>query len=371
MLRQAKSEWKLAKLLSTPDKELHHIYSISEFTFLVQHERVRADRNHTIFSLLLLSLNPENIHDKTVKDFIVRIKQHIREVDYLGWHDHHTLGILLPQTDSEGALRFTEHIKSLSSGIIKKSELIQYPAQVENKGKIANQLLNDFAPPIPVWKIILDKIGAIAGFIVFSPFFIFLPIYIKSVSPGPVFYSQTRIGYRGREFKFWKFRTMHSNTGTVSHNSHLKTLINSDLPMTKLDDSNDPRIIPGGRMIRKACIDEIPQIFNILKGDMSLVGPRPCIPYEAQEYLLWHKYRFDINPGLTGLWQVSGKNKLTFKQMIRLDINYSRSMSLLVDLKIIGATIPAIFKMIGEAISNKYKISKAYTGQNDVKRGNV
>jgi lipopolysaccharide/colanic/teichoic acid biosynthesis glycosyltransferase len=122
--------------------------------------------------------------------------------------------------------------------------------------------------------------------------------------------------------------------------------------MEKLDEY-DPRIIPGGRILRKLAIDELPQIFNVLRGEMSLVGPRPCIPYEADEYERWHTHRFTILPGLTGLWQVSGKNKLTFAEMIRLDIAYERSMSLWIDLWIIIRTIPTVIGLGLEGAGNR------------------
>lgn len=114
--------------------------------------------------------------------------------------------------------------------------------------------------------------------------------------------------------------------------------------MAKLDDKRDPRIIPGGRFLRGTALDEVPQFINVLKGEMSLVGPRPCIPYEAEEYLRWHAHRFDVVPGMSGLWQVSGKNRLSFKEMIRLDIAYSRQMSLWLDIKIIALTFPSIVR---------------------------
>ena len=125
--------------------------------------------------------------------------------------------------------------------------------------------------------------------------------------------------------------------------------------MEKLDEAGDARIIPGGRMIRRACIDEFPQLLNVLRGEMSLVGPRPCLPYEAEEYLRWHTYRFDVLPGMTGAWQVSGKNKLTFKQMIRLDIRYCNSMSLWLDLKVLLLTGPTILGMIAESVAKRWK----------------
>jgi lipopolysaccharide/colanic/teichoic acid biosynthesis glycosyltransferase len=142
---------------------------------------------------------------------------------------------------------------------------------------------------------------------------------------------------------------MHVNNDTSSHQAYLKKLINSDDPMEKLDNGRDPRIIPGGRIIRKACLDEFPQLINVLRGDMSLVGPRPCLPYEAEEFLRWHSHRFDVLPGLTGLWQVSGKNRLTFTQMIRLDISYCQNMSFWLDLKILLRTLPTVVGQVFEA----------------------
>jgi lipopolysaccharide/colanic/teichoic acid biosynthesis glycosyltransferase len=210
---------------------------------------------------------------------------------------------------------------------------------------------------IPLWKRSLDVFGAFFGLIFFSPLFLGLAVLIKIVSPGPVFFKQTRIGYGAREFNFWKFRTMKVNADSSSHQKYLSELINEDnaeageavKPMIKQDREN-PNIIPFGHFLRSSCLDELPQLINVLLGDMSLVGPRPPIPYEVEEYLIWHKNRFDGLPGMTGLWQVSGKNRLSFKEMIRLDIQYERSMSLLTDLKIL--------LMTPFAILNEFKCSR-------------
>ena len=125
--------------------------------------------------------------------------------------------------------------------------------------------------------------------------------------------------------------------------------------MEKLDEAYDPRIIRGGRIIRKTCMDEVPQLVNVLKGEMSLVGPRPCLPYEVEEYRRWHAYRFDVLPGITGLWQVGGKNKLSFRQMIRLDICYCKTMSAWVDFKVLLLTGPAILSFILDAVARRMK----------------
>jgi len=138
-----------------------------------------------------------------------------------------------------------------------------------------------------------------------------------------------------------------NNTGL--HQQHLQRLMDAGLPMAKLDTVGDPRIIPLGRLLRASGLDELPQFINIIRGEMSLVGPRPCLPYEFEQYLPWQKERTDALPGLTGLWQVSGKNKTTFKEMIDLDIHYARSQSPTLDLSIIAKTIPTLFGQILEA----------------------
>jgi lipopolysaccharide/colanic/teichoic acid biosynthesis glycosyltransferase len=146
-----------------------------------------------------------------------------------------------------------------------------------------------------------------------------------------------------------------------AHEEHIIKRIRAGQALAKLDDK-DSRIIPGGKFLRKACVDELPQLFNVLRGDMSLVGPRPCMAYEAREFLMWHTHRFDAVPGMTGLWQVSGKNKLTFVEMIRLDIAYAANMSLLNDLVILARTVPAIVVMVFEALWKKFRKSDSLSG---------
>ena len=216
-----------------------------------------------------------------------------------------------------------------------------------------------FVRKIPTWKRTLDIIGSIAALIIFSPFFLLISSIIKMVSPGPVFFLQERIGYGGKKFTFFKFRTMGVNSDTSDHKQYFAKLVNGDnghgSPMTKLDDSN-PQIIPFGKLLRKTYLDELPQLINVLRGDMSLVGPRPPIPYEVAEYVKWHNGRFDAVPGMTGLWQVSGKNKLAFQEMVRLDISYSRNLSLLSDLKILLLTPLAILSELIEVLQNRISV---------------
>ena len=169
-----------------------------------------------------------------------------------------------------------------------------------------------------------------------------IAVLVRLGSPGPVLFRQKRVGYKGREFTCFKFRTMKVNAETDSHQNHTQHLIKSDIPMTKLD-GKDPRVTPFGTALRASGLDELPQLINILRGEMSLVGPRPCMTYEYELYEPWQRRRFDAVPGLTGLWQVSGKNRLSFHEMIRLDIRYSEQFSLWLDLKIILKTLPALW----------------------------
>ena len=169
-----------------------------------------------------------------------------------------------------------------------------------------------------------------------------IALIIRMVSAGPVLFKQERIGYLGGRFLCYKFRTMFVNADTGIHRGHLNQLMNSDAPMMKMDSKGDPRIIPFGRLLRASGLDELPQLINVLIGDMSLVGPRPCVSYEYENYLPWQRERFNALPGLTGLWQVSGKNRTTFTEMMELDIKYARTRTLWLDLKIIFKTVPAL-----------------------------
>jgi lipopolysaccharide/colanic/teichoic acid biosynthesis glycosyltransferase len=179
---------------------------------------------------------------------------------------------------------------------------------------------------------------------------------IKCVSRGPVIYKQSRVGYQGRTFIMWKLRTYRVGTSPDDHRQHLCNLITKKKgthgePMRKLD--GHPGIIRFGNILRKACIDEIPQLFNVLKGDMSLVGPRPALPYEAELYSPWHKRRLDAIPGMTGLWQVSGKNRLTFDEMVSLDIQYRTELSAWTDLRILLKTPLAVVEQMTESLGGQ------------------
>ena len=205
---------------------------------------------------------------------------------------------------------------------------------------------------IPAWKRVLDIVGVVLAAPVLIPFAAVIALIIKAVSRGPVLFKQKRIGFQGHPFSCLKFRTMVVNADTQFHAGHLNRLMSANCPMTKLD-ARDPRLIPAGRLLRSLGLDELPQLINVLRGDMSLVGPRPCLPYEYEKYLPRHRRRCETLPGLTGLWQVNGKNETTFEEMISLDIEYAERKSLWLDLKIIALTIPVILGQACELRTNQ------------------
>jgi len=366
------------------------IHSPDSFRIILERERARAERTGHVFSLVIFSSNNGKGNDAIILEQLGSVLlQKVRMSDEVGWYDEgNSIGTLLPGTTANGAAQFIDILRKKIGKV--ESDLVStvytYPNSLDTSdgckeaaeerdprsksmlsllstansspmspspGTTARPLEVLYAHRFPLWKRAIDFFGALLFLILLSPLFLLVALFIKIVSPGPVLYRQQRIGYKRRTFTFWKFRTMHVNNDTESHRQYLSHLIENEAPMTKMDDSNDNRIIPFGKFLRYSCIDELPQLINVLKGDMSLVGPRPCLPYEAEKYLRWHARRFDTMPGMTGLWQVSGKNRMTFKEMIRLDIRYSQTMSPFLDTKILLLTVPAILGFFYKPLDRK------------------
>jgi lipopolysaccharide/colanic/teichoic acid biosynthesis glycosyltransferase len=201
---------------------------------------------------------------------------------------------------------------------------------------------------MPHWKRILDLTLCVVALPLLAVGTLLMTIVHMFASPGPVFFRQERVGLKGRTFRIYKFRTMTVGADYGAHQAYLAQLIGSSAPMIKMDSRGDSRLIAGGWILRATGLDELPQLINVLKGEMSLVGPRPCVPYEYEQFLPWQRKRFDATPGLTGLWQVSGKNRTTFDEMIHLDIKYAETQSLWLDLRIILVTVPALLSQVRE-----------------------
>jgi lipopolysaccharide/colanic/teichoic acid biosynthesis glycosyltransferase len=234
----------------------------------------------------------------------------------------------------------------------------------EHSGKEQGEWFNPFFYPEIIeqntaarvsdaFKRLMDVAGSIAALVLFSPLFLIIPLVIKLTSPGPVLFRQVRHGLHGKTFTFLKFRSMHVNNDDAIHREYIGKLIANkvqNVPATgnaevvyKIRD--DPRITSIGNLLRKTSFDELPQFINVLKGEMSLVGPRPPIPYEVSNYNVWHLYRILARkPGITGLWQVHGRSLTTFDGMVRLDLQYIRTWSLWLDIKLLLATPLAVLR---------------------------
>ncbi len=190
-------------------------------------------------------------------------------------------------------------------------------------------------------KKIMDIFGASIGLIILSPIFIIIAIFIKLEDPkGAVFFKQLRVGKNGNKFYMYKFRSMVSNAEELLQ----MLLVQNEASGAMFKMKEDPRVTRIGKFIRKTSIDELPQLFNVLKGNMSLVGPRPPLPREVEQYTAYDKQRLLVNPGCTGLWQVSGRSNLTFQQMVDLDLQYIQSASVHLDIKIILKTVKVMLK---------------------------
>ncbi|MCX8011708.1 MAG: sugar transferase [Desulfobacterota bacterium] len=361
--------------------QISTICSREEFSCIIERELARAERSGQVFSVVEFDIGDVEANRESGKHLLQVLAQRLRSTDEVGWLPEHRIGVLLYNTSREGAQIFVKRIlESLSLDFTHPSYKIHtYPTEEKStgefkpsytqNGKIVSYACEElrakktkplremrmlYPLAMPKWKRLMDITGALLLLIVLSPLFIVIALIIKIVSPGPVFFKQLRVGYGGKLFTIYKFRTMKVNADFSAHQKYLSKLIretngkiNAEKPMVKLD---DPQIIPVGKILRTTCIDELPQLLNVLRGEMSLVGPRPPIPYEVEDYITWHTGRFDAVPGMTGLWQVSGKNRLTFKEMARLDIRYARQISFGLDIKILLLTPLAIFFQIRDSL---------------------
>ena len=332
-------------------------------------ERRRAERSGSRFALMLVDM--EELGSKLSPESMTEIGRSIaatmRETDVTGWYKNcSVLGVIL--TTLNGACRQT-----LESVVVERtrSVLARTPAAsgVEHiwischifpddegtaRSKITEQLesLEDdrgqrFRFSQSSMKRAVDISGSLMALVLLSPVFLSIAVLIKATSRGPVFFKQRRIGQAGSEFTFLKFRSMHVNNDPAIHQEYVRKLISREISESDgtYKIKNDPRVTPIGRFLRKSSLDELPQFLNVLRGEMSLVGPRPPIPYEFEKYSLWHRRRIlEARPGLTGIWQVSGRSRTTFDEMVRMDLRYIREQSLWLDVKILFKTPFVVFR---------------------------
>ena len=336
----------------------------SVFKRMLSLERRRCERTNDRFALMLLDMEElkRTMSIAAIEEIAVTISTSMRETDVSGWYrEHSVLGIIL--TTLNGANRTTlesvigERMRSLLSLSLDDVEhqriWITWHIFPEDTGADraedkAQQLfysdeekrdLRNMRPAIV--KRALDISVSLAALALLWPLFLTIAIAIKLTSKGPVLFRQKRIGQFGEEFTFLKFRSMYADNDPTIHKEYIRSLIAKQLDGSQggYKMKNDPRITPLGHFLRKSSFDELPQFINVLRGDMSLVGPRPPIRYEFENYSLWHRRRIlEAKPGITGIWQVQGRSRTTFDEMVRMDLRYIRNQSLWLDVKILFRT---------------------------------
>ncbi len=372
------------------------------FAAMLHYERERAERNGGRFSCIYIDfLFSNGTNKKTINDIAERIIISLRIVDRAGIIKNNVICLLLPETTEKGAYNVIQKLKSTINEITAHNissyniTFCSYPDEracgISNNNPDTKNTTVGSRPALVKMeysetagigeaitidqnlvftienltrglnrerycKRLIDIFGALCGIILLSPVMILIAIIIKITSKGPVLFRQTRLGYQGQSFTFLKFRSMYTDCKDELHKEYLKKFIAGSIDETNMGSQNspyykmknDPRVTPFGKLLRKTSLDELPQFFNVLLGQMSLVGPRPPIPYEVADYENWHRKRvLDVKPGITGLWQTTGRSKTTFDEMVRLDLYYAKNWNLRLDMKIIFNTFKAVFTGFG------------------------
>jgi lipopolysaccharide/colanic/teichoic acid biosynthesis glycosyltransferase len=345
--------------------EQHDILSAPLFRKMLALEQRRCERSGRRFVLMLLDWaslvnggTTGDLRDKVLKTLV----RSIRETDLAGWYEDETvfgvifteLGEATNQAVSSALLTRVTQALSGSLGIDQICKIVLsfhvYPegTSADNGGNSSGTKSPTEEGPQPFSKIVkraIDFGGSLFLILCGAPLLLTVALAVKLTSSGPVLFRQIRIGRDGRPFTFLKFRSMYNGNDAGIHQEFVTRLIKGDLSpdTTQFKIVADPRITKIGRFLRRSSLDELPQLFNVVMGDMSLVGPRPPVPYEFECYKAWHQRRLtDIRPGITGLWQVKGRSRVGFDEMVRLDLRYARAWSLWLDLKIMLETPRAV-----------------------------
>lgn len=361
---------------NTPSRML---LSEDAFVSMLYLERRRAERADNRFVLVLVDVT-KNVNgfakDRTVQKLTRALTEATRETDIIGWYVESSLiGIIGTElgdaSNEQIQQKFLERLRNIfeaKMGWEKSSSIsvsFHFFPEESDKGSgdhTANiklypemrkrETARRFSLAI---KRAIDVVGSAAALVFFSPVFAAVAIAVKFSSKGPVLFKQERLGQHGKTFTVLKFRSMRTDCDAKIHQKYVEQFIagqvdgkagDSEEPVYKIQ--QDPRVTPIGNFIRKTSLDELPQFWNVLRGEMSLVGPRPSLAYEYQAYELWHRRRvLEIKPGITGLWQVEGRSRTRFDDMVRLDLKYARAWSVWLDLRILAQTPGAVIHGTG------------------------
>jgi lipopolysaccharide/colanic/teichoic acid biosynthesis glycosyltransferase len=349
----------------TPHREL---YDELDFLHLLYLERRRSERFSRPLCLVLVEqtgIGDVAAHGSALRQIFNQLHGSLRETDIIGWYSRNSmLAIMFSDLSSAG----TEIVNPLVTRVSNAISLA-LPAETANHIRVSVHLFPKesgsgdgtgdltFYPELPsplysrrtaqALKRLIDIAGSAALLCLLGPLFALVAAAIKVNSKGPIIFKQIRVGQHGKPFRFFKFRSMYIGSDAALHKEYVTTFISSGAPSNGSNGvykiTNDPRVTALGRWLRKTSLDELPQLWNVLCGDMSLVGPRPPIPYECECYALWHRRRIlDAKPGITGLWQVRGRSRLNFNDMVRLDLRYAKQWSIWLDIKILLQTPKAV-----------------------------
>ncbi len=338
----------------SPDAVLRGLLSREQLVRILQRERARSGRTGEVFSLVTFAVRSHKAGDETLRHLAKILQRRLRLTDDVGLWAEHQIGVVLPATPAAGAWTVVGDVcVCVPAGLpLPLCSVYCYPsdwpgdghgngdqrAETSDAGRPARAMEELFVQRLPLWKRLIDVAGAVIGLLLLAPLLALVAVAIKVASPGPVLFRQRRVGLGGKTFTMYKFRTM--VVTAEQQQEKLMALNEQQGPVFKI--CNDPRITPLGRLLRTTSIDELPQLWNVLKGEMSLVGPRPPLDNEVRQYQPWQGGRLDVTPGLTCIWQVQGRSTISFTEWMRLDIRYIRSRSVRQDIALLLRTVPAV-----------------------------
>jgi len=350
------------------------VLNAEAFRRMIALERKRSERSRKPFMLLLVDMGKylsTEKNGKTLERILATLALSSRETDITGWYaNDNVLGVLFTEIASDSnsipatiITRVTETLRrNLTAEQFGELSLSfhVFPEDWDHEGdqRPSNPTLypdlsqrENATKGLRVMKRIMDVTVSLLALVFLAPLFLMIAAAIKATSKGPIFFRQRRIGQYGKSFVFLKFRSMYVNNDAGAHKAYVQKLIAGKADKQPSDGNGegvykltrDPRITRVGGFLRKTSLDELPQFINVLRGEMSMVGPRPPVPYEVEAYDIWHRRRLlEAKPGITGLWQVSGRSRVKFDDMVRLDLQYARTCSPWTDMKILWRTPGAV-----------------------------
>jgi lipopolysaccharide/colanic/teichoic acid biosynthesis glycosyltransferase len=365
-----------------PIQRMKDFHTRMDIDAILHRECSRCERNGQEFSLVVISAT-ENGARKHLHRVGRLLCRRARATDEIGWFDTQRLCVVLPDTAGDGAMAFVRHFVEAANhrGLSPLCNLLSYRGKthsdneqmsvaqfargIEEAGQdlgpdarfgktrgmresalrlhSAGDVSGLLVRPLPTWKRLIDITVGCAGLLLAMPVMVAVALAIKASGPGPILFKQKRSGLGGKPFTIYKFRTM--VVDAEAKKAQLRSKSEQDGPAFKI--KHDPRITRVGRILRETSLDEIPQLINVLKGDMSLVGPRPLPVEESNLCASWHRRRLDVTPGLTCIWQIHGRSSVTFAEWIRMDRRYIRALSIWQDIKLILLTVPSVLARRG------------------------